>query len=132
MLVPAQDVVPADRMAAVAHLPGIEKLLRCMLVRDPARRATLADVSRRVQHLLESAPRSQHIPEASLPAPIAPSRSDSSGMVRPLGAAHAAVSSAMPHEAARGFVDITPARCFCFPNMLPCEQWHFLLLCREF
>ena len=34
-------------MAAVAHLPGIEKLLRCMLVRDPARRATLADISRR-------------------------------------------------------------------------------------
>ena len=31
----------------MAHLPGIEKLLRCMLVRDPARRATLADISRR-------------------------------------------------------------------------------------
>ena len=44
---PVQDVIPADRMAAVAHLPGIEKLLRCMLVRDPARRATLADISRR-------------------------------------------------------------------------------------
>ena len=31
----------------MAHLPGIEKLLRCMLVREPARRATLADISRR-------------------------------------------------------------------------------------
>ena len=44
---PLQDIIPADRMAAVAHLPGIEKLLRCMLVRDPARRATLGDISRR-------------------------------------------------------------------------------------
>ena len=42
-----QDIIPADRIATVAHLPGIEKLLRCMLVRDPVRRATLADVSRR-------------------------------------------------------------------------------------
>ena len=42
-----QDIIPAERMAAVVHLPGVEKLLRCMLVRDPARRATLADVSRR-------------------------------------------------------------------------------------
>ncbi len=94
----------------MAHLPGVEKLLRCMLVRDPARRATLADISRRVQKLLESVPVAQHIPEASLPAAMAPSRSDSTGTVWLLTARSTfEFSASLLREAgARGFDGDSP------------------------
>jgi len=46
------SVIPPEREAAVAHLPGLVPLLELMLTRDVRRRPTIPDVLRRVQLLI--------------------------------------------------------------------------------
>ncbi|CAL8469507.1 g9048 [Coccomyxa elongata] len=50
---PGQELIPSERLKAVAHLPGVVELLEYMLVRDPCRRPSLSDVALRVDQLLQ-------------------------------------------------------------------------------
>lgn len=42
-----QELIPLERLEAVADLPGIVELLQYMLVREPCHRPSLADVAER-------------------------------------------------------------------------------------
>ncbi len=46
-----QELIPLERLKAVAHLPGVVELLEYMLVRDPCRRPSLSDVALRCSQL---------------------------------------------------------------------------------
>ncbi|BDA44756.1 probable serine/threonine-protein kinase par-1 at C-terminar half [Coccomyxa sp. Obi] len=50
---PGQELIPPERLKAVAHLPGVVELLEYMLVRDPCRRPSLSDVALRVDQVLQ-------------------------------------------------------------------------------
>lgn len=50
-----QELIPQERLKAVADLPGVVELLQYMLVRDPCRRPSLADVAVRYTNCSGSA-----------------------------------------------------------------------------
>lgn len=81
---PGSQLIPDDRLKMIADLPGVEDMLRFMLVRDPKMRPTLPDVLNRLEMLqldpagdLSSCDSTPRHPAGSLGIkPCAPPRDD--------------------------------------------------------